>query len=288
MRQNTAGCIRGRDIEFMHDYRVAIRKTRVVLKQLELLYPLAIDCEFKKFFSKLGQLTNPVRDLDVFLYELESYQPVLEKSVQKQLQSLRDYLLNSRASAQKTLIKELESPQYRASIKQWRDFLETSESFKVDNEANNPDKAIYQISDKLLLELNQQTVVEGLAISDSSEAETMHDLRKSFKKLRYMIDFFCTLYPVGILRELSLPLVDVQDNLGVFNDSHVQISILNEFIKQSDNEQAIKASEQIINILNQQLLKAGESFKGVFAVYSSDNSQNKFKELFVDYYGSKK
>ncbi len=31
MQQNTAGCIRGRDTEFMHDYRVTIRKTRSAL-----------------------------------------------------------------------------------------------------------------------------------------------------------------------------------------------------------------------------------------------------------------
>ena len=62
MQQNTAGSIRGRDIEFMHDYRVSIRKTRSALTQINKVLPADITSKYNKFFSGLGKLTNPVRD----------------------------------------------------------------------------------------------------------------------------------------------------------------------------------------------------------------------------------
>ncbi len=80
MQQNTSGTIKGRDTEFMHDYRVVIKKIRVALKQANTVHPQEISTEYKSFFSQLGKLTNPVRDLDVFLLQLQNYQADFDQS----------------------------------------------------------------------------------------------------------------------------------------------------------------------------------------------------------------
>jgi len=281
MQQNTAGSIKGRDTEFMHDYRVAIRKIRVVLKQLNHLHPQAVSAEYKRFFSRLCKLSNPVRDLDVFLMQLENYKPDFEKSGWQELQPLRDYLLLLRAEAQNKLIEELKSSQYRKTIKQWRDYLGHS---ATENDATDKSgKAVYELADELLWDINQQTLKQGKTITENSDAETLHNLRKTFKQLRYMTVFFSSLYPAVELRVLIQTLIDVQDNLGVFNDRHMQLNMVKAFIKQSKNKEAIKASEQIIKILEQQQLEAGKSFKDSYRVYASSGRQKKFKEMFVDY-----
>jgi len=59
------------------------------------------------------------------------------------------------------------------------------------------------------------------------------------------------------------------------------------FIEQSNNEEVIKAAEQIIKILQQQQHEAGNRFKDSYATYASSANQVIFKEMFVDYYGSK-
>ncbi len=282
MQQNTSGTIKGRDTEFMHDYRVVIKKIRVALKQANTVHPQEISTQYKSFFSQLGKLTNPVRDLDVFLLQLQNYQVDLEQSSWTQLQPLRQYLLLSRAEAQKQLIAELKSSQYRDHIKQWRDYLEQSEM--DDSAPDKLDGATYKLADELIWRVNQEILVKGKSITRNSSAETLHELRKYFKHLRYLIEFFRSLYPAVSLRVLIETLIDVQDSLGEYNDRHIQMAMVNAFIQQSDNQDAIKISEQIVEILQQQQLEAGKKFKESYKMYSSSASQKKFKEMFVEYY----
>ena len=287
MRQNTAGSIKGRDTEYMHDYRVAVKKIRVALKQLAHLQPQTVSADDKQFFSKLGDLTNPVRDLDVFLYQLESYQPDVERSGWQQLQPLQDYLLLSRTEAQKQFVEALKSSQYRDTIKRCSDYLVRTEA--EDTAAGAPGKAVYKLSDELIWSLNQKTLAKGKIIDQHSEAEAMHDLRNYFKKLRYHIEFFRGLYPAGKkLRELIEILIAVQDDLGKYNDRHIQIGLVKAFIEQSKNAETVDASAQIIKALEQQQHEAGKHFRDSYAAYASPASQDIFKEMFVDYYGGKK
>ncbi|MDT8282430.1 MAG: CHAD domain-containing protein, partial [Gammaproteobacteria bacterium] len=261
-------------------------KIRVALKQLRQLDTQAASAEYKSLFSRLGELSNPVRDLDVFLLQLENYQQHFETSGWQQLQTLREYLTHSRAEAQKSLMAELKSPQYYDDIKKFRDYLEHDEI-----EADTSDKAgiaIYKLADELLWQITQHVVKQGKTITDKSDAEAVHELRKTFKQLRYLIDFFQGLYPAVQLRDLIQTLIDVQDELGEFNDRHIQIGMLKAFIEQSKDEDAIKVAEQLIKILHHQQLEAGRRFKHSFAAFSSPGNQKKFKEIFVEYYGGKK
>jgi CHAD domain-containing protein len=287
IRQNAAGSIRGRDIEFMHDYRVAINKIRVALKQLHHLDAQAASADYKQFFSTLGKLTNPVRDLDVFLHQLDKFLPGFEKSGWQQLQPLRDYLLLTRAEAQKKFADELKSAHYRETIKQCSDYLSRSDTENVD--ADQPVREVYKLSDELLWGLNQKTIEQGSAITEHSEAEVLHELRKTFKKLRYLMEFFRGLYPAGKkLREMIEILIAVQDDLGEFNDRHIQIAMVQTFIEHSNYKAAISAAKQVIKKLEQQQHEAGERFKDSYATYAASASQASFKEMFVDYYGSQK
>jgi len=281
LQQNTAGCINGKDTEYMHDFRVSIRKTRSALKQVRGVLPDDVTTKYQKFFSMLGKLTNPVRDLDVLLRKLESYQQDLSKSERKHLLALAEYLSDSRAEAQKKFVEVLKSSQYRENIKQWRDFLNsTSENLS----AENAGKAVYKLADELVWEVYQQAIEQGNAIDDESSAETLHELRKTFKKLRYLIEFFQSLYPTQKLRIITHALTVLQDNLGELNDLNVHAEMIKEFIKQCDNEDAIKASAQIIKTLENQLQNTRTEFDDCYADFSSDDNMNNFREMFIDYH----
>jgi len=282
LRQNTSGTISGRDTQFMHDYRVSIRKTRTALKQINDVLPQAVSTKYKKFFSMLGQLTTPVRDIDVFLLQLESYQQDFSKSEQQQLQALAEYLLLARAEAQKKFIERLKSSQYRKNIKQWHDYLEHTgtESFPPDK----PSMAVYKLADELLWHVYQQAIKQGNAITSKSKANTLHELRKTFKKLRYLMEFFLSIYPAGKMAELITALKALQEKLGKFNDLDVHVGIVKGFIKQSINEDAIKACRQKIKNLQQQQLKTRVEFADSYAVFSSSDNQKKVRKIFVDYH----
>jgi hypothetical protein len=54
MRQNEAGIIEDIDTECLHDFRVAIRRTRSALGQLKSVFPACITERFKRDFAYLG------------------------------------------------------------------------------------------------------------------------------------------------------------------------------------------------------------------------------------------
>jgi CHAD domain-containing protein len=280
LQQNSAGSIRGRDTEFMHDYRVSIRKTRSALTQIDKVLPRDIISKYNKFFSALGKLTNPVRDLDVFQIKLESYQGGLSKTAQGRLQPLRDYLAQSRAEAQKKFINTLKSAEYRQRINEWREYLENPQP--TDPPLENTRKEIYKLADELIWNMYQLALEEGSTITEDTEAEALHELRKTCKKLRYLMEFFQSLYPANKILELIQVLKGLQDNLGEYNDLHVHAGILEIFIKQSSDTDANKTCKQVIKLIGRRQTKTRRRFAERFASFSSAGIQQEFRDLFVD------
>jgi hypothetical protein len=80
LQANVNGVLEDLDVEFLHDLRVATRRTRSALGQLRGVLPAAAREEFGPEFKWLGAATGPCRDLDVFLLEMESYQKQLGDS----------------------------------------------------------------------------------------------------------------------------------------------------------------------------------------------------------------
>ena len=62
----------------------------------------------------------------------------------------------------------------------------------------------------------------GSAITGSSPPESLHTLRKRGKELRYVLEFFASLYDPAAYRAVLGDLKRLQDCLGDFQDSQVQ------------------------------------------------------------------
>ncbi len=278
MQQNTAGSIRGRDTEFMHDYRVSIRKTRSALTQVVPVLPQAVVEPNNRFFAGLGKLTNPVRDLDVFLLKLESYQKWLKKPARESLAPLKEYLAQRREAAQQRFVKTLQTPEYRERLEQWRDFLEDPEP--LNPPLDNTRKPVGRLADELIWGMYQLSLEEGNAITDESAAEQLHELRKTCKKLRYLMEFFQGLYSKDSIRELIQAMKGLQDNLGEFNDLHVHADMLRKFARKCNDARASKASKQLVKALKRRQAKTRNRFAERYAAFASTDNQALFQSLF--------
>ncbi|MDH3871676.1 MAG: CHAD domain-containing protein, partial [Gammaproteobacteria bacterium] len=71
MLKNEAGTRVGTDTEFLHDFRVAIRRTRSALTQIKAVFTKRIVERYKAEFAWLGRQTSPSRDLDVYLLNFD-------------------------------------------------------------------------------------------------------------------------------------------------------------------------------------------------------------------------
>jgi CHAD domain-containing protein len=218
---NVPGILRDTDTEFLHDFRVAVRRTRALLKLFgdELGLP-AGTARFAAEFKWLGDVTTPVRDLDVHLLGFEDMARRLRAAKPDDLVPLRDYVLGSRAREYRVLARALRSPRFRDLTRQWRDALAPAVMAGHPAVTAGCPAVAAGRTRKAFLKVARL----GAAITPDSPHESLHSLRKRCKELRYALEFFAPLYDPGRYGEVIADLRGLQDCLGTFQDSEVQIA----------------------------------------------------------------
>jgi len=113
-------------------------------------------------------------------------------------------------------------------LREWRAFLEAPSRPGADRAAKQATAPIKRVADKRIRRMHRRVLDEGRAITDASPSEELHELRKSCKKLRYLMEFFQSLYPAADIKELIKQMKLLLDNLGGFQDLAVQAAHLRE------------------------------------------------------------
>jgi CHAD domain-containing protein len=113
----------------------------------------------------------------------------------------------------------------------------------------------------------------------------MHELRKSCKKLRYLMEFFQSLYPMEDIRALVRLLKVLLDNLGSFQDIAVQTGHLRELAVRMRAEHkaetdTLLAVGALIGDLLARQHSAREEFAELFAQFLTDETQWRLRALF--------
>ena len=284
MMQNEAGTRIGTDTEFLHDYRVAIRRTRSALSQIKAVFPKQIVDRYKTEFAWLGQITTPSRDLDVYLLTFDKYRDSLPVSMQADIEPLRDFLIRHQKLENRALVKAMDSARYRRIITNWRSFLEQPVNER--STLKNAGRPVLDVACERIWRMYRVAIKEGNAINAESPAEALHELRKTCKKLRYLMEFFQSLFPSSDIKELIRILKSLQDNLGDFQDYEVQVSTLKEFSHQMVAEgqvppDTLLAMGILIDGLERRQHQAREEFADRYSGFSQPHNQERFRQLFA-------
>lgn len=220
MRANEAGTRARTDPEFLHEYRVALRRTRAGLARLKGLFPQRTTDRFKRDFAWLGAVTGPVRDMDVQLLEIPSYEADIGKQDRAQLQPLIAWVTAEGERAQRTLVAALDTARYKRLMEAWGVFLEKPAPART----RQPDAArpVEDLARERIWKLHRRIVRRGLAIDADTPAEAVHAVRLDAKKLRYLMEFFRRVFPAKAIKGQIAALKRLQEVLGRFNDFEVQ------------------------------------------------------------------
>jgi CHAD domain-containing protein len=283
IKNNEPGTIADTDSEFLHDFRVAVRRTRAGLSQIKGILPSPINAHYAEFFSWLGQITGPTRDLDVYLLNFEHYKNSLPISIRDDLNPLYDFLLAKQRKTQKELAKKLQSAKYLSNLAEWEQYLKEPSFPQALGE--NARLGIKDLADRRIWKIFNRVVQEGGAITAQSPAEALHDLRKTCKKLRYLMEFFQNLYPEEQIKHLIRNLKGLQEVLGGFQDYAVQEHNLKLF---SEEMMALNAPVNtflamgvLIQDLDAHRNRAREDFTAKFADFTQEENRSAFKLLFA-------
>ena len=85
---------------------------------------------------------------------------------------------------------------------------------------------MHELASHRITRVYRKMVKMGRAIDDDSPAEDLHELRKVGKELRYLLEFFSSLYPADVVKPFIKTLKGLQDQLGRFQDREVQANAL--------------------------------------------------------------
>ncbi|MFZ2169233.1 MAG: CHAD domain-containing protein, partial [Methylococcaceae bacterium] len=283
IKDNEQGTIADTDSEFLHDFRVAVRRTRAGLRQLKGVLPSQISSYYTEFFSWLGQITSSTRDLDVYLLNFAQYKNSLPASIRDDLNPLYEFLLAKQHKAQKQLAKKLRSAKYLSPISEWEQYLKAQAPLKpVEPNAN---LTIKHLANRRIWKNYKRVLQEGNAITEHSPSEALHELRKSCKKLRYLLEFFQNLYPEDQIKHFIKNLKGLQEVLGSFQDLSVQESTLKLFSEEMLNNHIHANTFLAMGVLIQNLDKLRSSvrqdFSSKFATFKHEENQSAFKSLLA-------
>ncbi|MDX1697427.1 MAG: CHAD domain-containing protein, partial [Thiohalobacterales bacterium] len=268
----------------LHDFRVAIRRTRSALGQIKGVLPSPVLNRFKREFAWLGQMTGNTRDLDVYLLSFDNYRQSLPESMQDDIEPLRDFLRRHWEIEHKALVRALDSARYRRLVSGWRCFLETP--VKERSTLPNARRPVYEVACRRIWRVYRRILKEGGAIDADSPAEALHELRKTAKKLRYLMEFFQSLFPARKIKRLIGTLKNLQNNLGDFQDFEVQVQTLKRFSEQMVAEDEIPARTllamgMLIEGLEQRQHQARLEFAARFNSFALPDNQARFRALFA-------
>ncbi|WP_256091661.1 CHAD domain-containing protein [Candidatus Thiosymbion oneisti] len=283
LEANIEGAKANLDSEFLHDLRVATRRTRSALTQIKGVFASELVEDYKTRFAWVQQITGPMRDLDVYLLDFDGYQARLPPSLRPCLEPLRAFLADHYDGVHKALVQALGSTEFKGLLTSWRAFLEAPvpERSAVRN-AMRPTKAV---ADARIRSMYRRVRKAGRAITPDSPAPELHALRKHCKKLRYLLEFFSSLYPqqIGALVKMLKRLLD---NLGRFQDTAVQVDHLRETAQQMQDAGGVEtdtllAMGALIGRLFDHQQQARVAFSAIFADFDSKPNRLVWRELFA-------
>ncbi|MFV1973156.1 MAG: CHAD domain-containing protein [Thiohalobacterales bacterium] len=282
MRLNEAGLRSGSDPEYLHDYRVAIRKTRSALAQFKGTCGKRAARNFKSEFAWLGQVTGPARDLDVYVQTFSDYRKHLPAPSQQAIGPFQEYLVQCRAREYTQMLAQLDSDRYRGLLADWSAYLDTNNSKSQSSLAEIPVQAV---ASRYIRKAYKRVLRHGRSITPDSTGASLHKLRKDCKQLRYLMEFFRSLYPAADIRQLIAFLTLLQDNLGDLQDRTVQLGALDYYTLLMSSEltvtaETLHAIDGIAAILRDQRDRFRAGFADRFREFDMSAHRKQFRKLF--------
>ncbi len=226
MRANLEGTMADVDAEFLHDFRVATRRSRAVQRELKPVFPAPELAGFRAEFRWLQQATGDARDLDVYVLEFESTRALVPEAFRADLEPLLGVLRSRRLTARREMVRALRSDRATSLWSDWPAFLGELGAGRIDGgpAAGEP---IGRVAGARIAKVYRRMVRMGGAIDDSSPPEALHELRKKGKELRYLLELFgAELYPSDVVKPMIKRLKSLQDVLGRHQDREVQAATI--------------------------------------------------------------
>ena len=178
----------GLDPEGVHKMRVAIRRTRTVLRTFRHMVPMKVEDQPSVELRWLARQLGQARDADVCMDAFVCYEAALDETATAGIQLYETHLRKTTADAYTLLVEALASERYAMLIEYLESFVATGPTGKMKSDLGS--LRISDCADEYIHRTLRKILRHGNRISENSTARRLHRLRIKVKRLRYLLDFF--------------------------------------------------------------------------------------------------
>lgn len=273
MRAHEQAVRLGTDPDGLHDFRVASRRSRVVLARAKKVLN---DPAFKRCRNDLRWLaktTNRSRDLDVGLASLAAYRSTLPGRDADELLSFEHDLCDRRRSAHDKVRNALGSDRYERFITEYDTLLTTP----VKGRASSG--TIADFASTWIWAAYHRVLGKGRAGGPTPSIKELHKLRLACKRLRYLIEVYESLYVREKIAGVIDTLQELQTLLGDLHDADVQRREMERFMRTTTTP-ATPVLNVFVGVLGERIVEFRTDFGRRFDAFARPSNEWCFRELF--------
>ena len=276
-RMHEKGIIRDDDCEFLHQYRVALRRCRALISLLKPLFEPKQKEMLKIELKALMQKTNLLRDLDVFLIKMDDYFYKLEHRYHQGLTCFFDELQDERRKTHKEIKKWFRTEDYEQQCQLINGLIEEMDSNPT---PDGHKKSLGFGKHVIWKHFNNVQQLCGIIDNHSPDA-TLHQLRISCKKLRYLLEYFSPIFPSKTIKGQIKHLKQLQDELGNFNDTSIQLDFFDAYLERKKTEdKSKKAIARLRQITQEQHLESKRQVIKQVGLFSHRDNTDSYQYLY--------
>jgi CHAD domain-containing protein len=166
----------------------------------------------------------------------------------------------------------MRSKTYADILRRWEAFL--TQPPVADAVAANASRPIIDVARKRIRRRCRSVVQLGTELLAETDSQRLHALRIACKKLRYVLEFFASLFPGKKTAMLVEHLRTLQDNLGRWHDLVVQQEDLRHFAAtfSGPDQQAhntLPAIDSLIIILEEEKQTVSQALPAIFSAFAA-------------------
>ena len=217
MQANETGAGAGRNLEFLHQYRVGLRRLRSAFGLFRPVLAAESAAALVREMHWLSAYLGPARDWDVFCEQ--ALKPVWQSAGRNPaLAALLRRCARERSACAAVAREVIASPRYVKFVLRLGCLFATPEQTP-----GAPPLKVFAAARLQKRDRSLRKIARTLDISDPAQ---VHAMRIAAKKLRYTSEFLQSLFPQKAARDHAQSLARLQDVLGDLNDSATGLRLL--------------------------------------------------------------
>ena len=223
----------GKDIEELHDMRVATRRMRAAIPVFGDYLDMDQMRPFVKGLRRTGRALGRVRDMDVFWEKTHAYLDALPPEQRSGLDPLRAVWEAERDQARERMLAYLDGDRFARFKEQFGEFLQMPGAgalpVLLDDGEPLPHRLRHVVPGAVYQRLAAVWAYDEWVTGQDVPLERLHQLRIAAKGLRYTLEFFQeVLGPEA--KTLIKEIKGLQDHLGDLQDAVVASTLLRDFL----------------------------------------------------------